>query len=280
MYDYLQKIRRFGTIQLLAVLCLAILPQVSFGQTPTLDNLHLGSNQPQPQCLDFNQDRVCEFIVLANGTMVDNPINQRPIAASTSQPESSPQQGSGQKLLPGGAYDFPKCLGHISDGCENILLSNGTMIKNPRNQSMTIYVQDYPDSEPTVEQGQGQTVEDEAVYDEEAGSSGGGGGGDNHRDDPDCWFEDLYVCDENGKCDTDRIDCITDCENGSTVTTGEKCPGEDDSDRQTNEDQDDNNNGDDRPDDWDEPRELEDDEEIYVGEATQGYEDEEGTIDE
>src|SRR5215207_6035468 len=187
MYDYLQKIRRFGTIQLLAVLCLAILPQVSFGQTPTLDNLHLGSNQPQPQCLDFNQDRVCEFIVLANGTMVDNPINQRPIAASTSQPESSPQQGSGQKLLPGGAYDFPKCLGHISDGCENILLSNGTMIKNPRNQSMTIYVQDYQDSGSPVKQAQGQTVEDEA------GSSGDGSEKDDGDELPDCIYRDEII---------------------------------------------------------------------------------------
>jgi hypothetical protein len=127
-----KKIGVSRVILLLLILSLAIMPQVGFGQIPTLDNLHLSSNQPQPQCLDFNQDT----------TMVENPVDKRSIAASTSQPESSLQQGSGQKLLPGGAYDFPKCLGHIRDGCENILLSNGTMMKKPHNQSMTIYVQE------------------------------------------------------------------------------------------------------------------------------------------
>jgi hypothetical protein len=45
----------------------------------------------------------------------------------------------GQKIVPGDAYDFPKCLGIESKNCENILLSNGTMIKNPRDPSMTIH---------------------------------------------------------------------------------------------------------------------------------------------
>ena len=94
--------------------------------------------------MDFNQDKTCEFIVLVNGTMVENPENQRPIpAALTPQSEHTPRQNSGQKLVPGGAYDFPKCLGHFKDGCKNILLSNGTMIKNPHNQSMAIYVDRY-----------------------------------------------------------------------------------------------------------------------------------------
>jgi hypothetical protein len=97
----LNKIGVSRVILLLLILSLAIMPQVGFGQIPTQDNLHLSSNQPQPQCLDFNQDT----------TMVENPVDKRSIAASTSQPESSLQQGSGQKLLPDGAYDFPKCLG-------------------------------------------------------------------------------------------------------------------------------------------------------------------------
>jgi hypothetical protein len=64
------------------------------------------------------------------------------------------------------------------------------------------------------------------VEEDEAGS----GSGDNPRDDPDCWYGDLYVCDESGNCDTENFDCITDCEDGSSVTTGEECPGDDDSD--------------------------------------------------
>jgi hypothetical protein len=47
----------------------------------------------------------------------------------------------GQKIVPGDAYDFPKCLGLASEGCENLLLADGTMIENPRDPSMTIYTQ-------------------------------------------------------------------------------------------------------------------------------------------
>ena len=62
-----------------------------------------------------------------------------------------------------------------------------------------------------------------------------GDGDDDPRDDPDCWYGDLYVCDESGECDTDRFDCITDCADGSSVTTGEECPEDDDSDRPADE---------------------------------------------
>jgi hypothetical protein len=52
---------------LATILSLAFLPQSGVGQTPTLDKLNLDSIKA-PQCLDFNQDNICEFIVLANGT--------------------------------------------------------------------------------------------------------------------------------------------------------------------------------------------------------------------
>jgi hypothetical protein len=68
----LQKIANWGLISLAIVLSLAILPQASFGQIPTLNKLNLDNNQ-SPQCLDFNQDKTCEFIVLLNGTMIENP---------------------------------------------------------------------------------------------------------------------------------------------------------------------------------------------------------------
>jgi hypothetical protein len=47
-------------------------PQLNLGQTPTLDRLNLENSQ-SAQCLDFNQDKICEYIVLANGTMIKNP---------------------------------------------------------------------------------------------------------------------------------------------------------------------------------------------------------------
>jgi hypothetical protein len=68
----LLKIQGWGVISVVILISLTILPQLGFGQTPTLDKLSLENSQP-PQCLDFNQDTICEFIVLANGTMVKNP---------------------------------------------------------------------------------------------------------------------------------------------------------------------------------------------------------------
>ena len=70
----------------------------------------------------------------------------------------------------------------------------------------------------------------------------GGGSNDDDDDshpqnDPDCWYGGLYVCDdESGECDNDEFDCMTDCADGSIVTTGEECPGNDDSDEPASDD--------------------------------------------
>jgi hypothetical protein len=131
--DRLQKIEVSGSVLLLVILSLAILPQVSFGQTPTLDNLHLSSNEPQPQCLDFNQDRVCEFVVFTNGTMVENPDTVKQITQVQSQviSESTPIEG--------------KCLGKINPRthvCPYMLLDNGTVIDNPNNETLVSVIVD------------------------------------------------------------------------------------------------------------------------------------------
>ena len=49
----------------------------------------------------------------------------------------------------------------------------------------------------------------------------------NWRENPDCWYHGKFVCDDEGKCDSDKFDCWSDCEDGSTATTG-MCPGDDD----------------------------------------------------
>jgi hypothetical protein len=95
------------------------LPQATFGQIPTLDKLNLDSSQ-SPQCLDFNQDKICEFIVLANGTMVENPsLQTTQLEKTVSEPTPKPLQG--------------KCLGLVNSPsfCANILMSDGTVVKNP-----------------------------------------------------------------------------------------------------------------------------------------------------
>jgi hypothetical protein len=114
------------------VLSSAILPQSGFGQIPTLDKLNLDSNQ-SPQCLDFNQDKICEFIVLANGTMVENPnIVEQTTQVTNSNPDPTPTPAPVKAPVKG------KCLGMANTGyfCENVLLANGTMVKNPNNPSL------------------------------------------------------------------------------------------------------------------------------------------------
>ena len=128
------------------------------------------------------------------------------------------------------------------------MLADGKMIENPIDPSMTIYNQEkldpnayenpdyyyyYSDSEVARSEEVGETdevLQEDLVgdADEEGGDSDEGD--DNPRDDPDCWHGDIYVCDENGNCDSDNFDCKTDCADGSSVTTGELCPGNDDSD--------------------------------------------------
>jgi hypothetical protein len=44
-----------------------LVPVYGYSQGPTATLL------TQQQCLDFNQDKICEYVVLANGTMVANP---------------------------------------------------------------------------------------------------------------------------------------------------------------------------------------------------------------
>jgi hypothetical protein len=51
----------------------------------------------------------------------------------------------------------------------------------------------------------------------------------NWRDDPDCWYFGLYVCNGKGECDNDNFDCVSTCDDGTERTTGQ-CPGDDEKD--------------------------------------------------
>ena len=49
----------------------------------------------------------------------------------------------------------------------------------------------------------------------------------NWRENPDCWYHGKFVCNGKGECDSDKFDCLSDCKDGSTATTG-MCPDDDD----------------------------------------------------
>jgi hypothetical protein len=102
------------------VLSLAILSQSGFGQIPTLDKPNLDNNQ-SPQCLDFNQDKICEFIVLTNGTMIENPDRAEQVTQSKGQSVSSePVSVQGT------------CLGFQTspEFCRFLMMPNGEAVPN------------------------------------------------------------------------------------------------------------------------------------------------------
>jgi hypothetical protein len=49
----------------------------------------------------------------------------------------------------------------------------------------------------------------------------------NPRNDLNCYTEGLFVCNESGECDNIKFDCLTECDDGITRTTG-MCPDDDD----------------------------------------------------
>jgi hypothetical protein len=70
-----------------------------------------------------------------------------------------------------------------------------------------------------------------------------------------CNYHGLDVCDSNGDCDSERFDCLSDCKDGSSATTGQ-CPHDD-----RHRDRDDDDRNADREHDEDEEDEEEEEEE-------------------
>jgi hypothetical protein len=116
-------------------------------------------------------------------------------------------------------YDIPKqgyyCLDFDGDYICDIDFNNGKMI---------IYGASDTQEDPSATNE--QNLEEDAVDERPSRDGNNDNGKDNPRDDPDCWYYDIYVCDESGECDSENVDCYTDCDNGPDVITGEPCRGE------------------------------------------------------
>ena len=66
----MQRFPPFPIVGILLLSLFAIGGTDSLAQSPSATLL---IETPRPQCLDFNQDKICEYVVLTNGTMVANP---------------------------------------------------------------------------------------------------------------------------------------------------------------------------------------------------------------
>jgi hypothetical protein len=187
-----------GLIALVAVFSMTI-PTYAYGQSqiaalppavgPTTTSSS-PSTMPTAQCIDFNSDGVCEYVLLANGTLISNPL---------------------------------------------------LYVKQGQSVNPLVHQQQHPINPMT------QLVERQKIIIQQekarADDNDDNDNDDDHRGDPDCWYGNLFVCDKNGDCDSDRFDCITDCPDGSSVTTGEDCPDEDDDSDEPADDTDDSDNG-------------------------------------
>ncbi|HEU4443172.1 MAG TPA: hypothetical protein VFR94_00700 [Nitrososphaeraceae archaeon] len=235
------KIDVLGVISVIIILSFAILPQLTFGQTPTLDKLSIENSQ-SPQCLDFNQDTICEFMVIANGTMVKNPsldgqttltpaanltvtattpeTNPKPIlppplltivtpqsprsysAPSTNLQSFVPEQTPTYSITEG------KCLGMGVNYCRNLVMPDYSVVPNPN-----------------FIPGQQQQVQTQTVEEEPADSGSGSGSGRPPSDNPYC---DLVRDDYQGDCfdrrDYDQETGLYPCRDGSDVKDWRDCP--------------------------------------------------------
>ncbi|MDF3032909.1 MAG: hypothetical protein K0R91_743 [Nitrososphaeraceae archaeon] len=89
----MSRAQEWAVILLVTILFLAVsFPQgfaAAFGQIATLAPgvAPPPSTSPTttPQCVDFTQDGICEFIVLVNGTMIKNP-NPNPVPIPAASP--------------------------------------------------------------------------------------------------------------------------------------------------------------------------------------------------
>ena len=247
------KLQGLGVILVGIILSLTTnFAQLSFGQIPTLDKLNLEGNL-SPQCLDFNQDGICEYMLLANGTMVKNPD----ISSSSGSSAGSPNLNSFVAGLPQQtSQTYGKCMGFGYNYCKNLLMPNGSMVPNPN------FV------EPTYEElgiGSGSQVQTQTVEDEE---------GNDKKSGDDCWDDGEFI--GKDKCDTHGLPICSEVSDGRACFDDLDSPQPDDEDDKgytTREYEGEDWSGEGYY--WDE--EVEDEEPEY--EVEEGYEDD-GYIDE
>jgi hypothetical protein len=173
MIYLIPKGKIFGLALLITILSLAAFPQYGFSQIPTLDKLNLEAGQ-SPQCLDFNQDKICEYIVLLNGTMVKNPDATGSQSLSSFVAKNSDATGSQSTVSwtdpkTGVVYDIPAqgeyCLDFNGDYICDIDFLNGKMIVyNATNQSQATTIEDEAGGDGSGDDGSGSGSEGGKTY--------------------------------------------------------------------------------------------------------------------
>lgn len=163
---------------------------------PTLDKLNIENGEQRQQCLDFNKDKICEFIVLANGTTVKNPLDN---TATTTK--ATPIEG--------------KCLGLQTNYCKNLLLEDGSVVANP-NFIEGALVESSPYAGSTQPGGSKNNnnddrndEDDNEDNDNEEAAADSDIDNDSNDNGNDCQSQDDF-CDNDEGCESESVDCIDD----------------------------------------------------------------------
>jgi hypothetical protein len=226
------------TIVIVAALLLAGMAAPAFGQVAQPQQLP--DTTIPTQCIDLNQDRICEAVVLMNGTLINF---TKPSIVQTPTPEQTETQ----------SQTMGKCHGfqNTPTFCKDLLMPNGEVVQNKTwtYGCNTGFYEAGPVCSPMlptspVKETQAQTVKPEPEVDEAVGSSDGGNGDSVNpycdKVDPtvDCWDRKDYY--QGGPHNG-----LYPCNDGSNREDWRDCPDASDYDYESN---DDNNNDEDNED--------------------------------
>lgn len=196
---------------LVLIVCL-IIPATAYSQIADLNKVSASSPTPiqtpvSTQCLDFNQDRICESIVLANGTIIKNP--DLPVTEPVINNNTNSNSTVAKPLN-------SAATGPCSGGVEYRL---GTEVFcTPEEYKEASQIQ-YEQQEEEREEECEQSAACQALFNDEGPGEPWNEPGEGERNDNDededlpqeggCQEEDDY-CDRDENCQSPRVDCIDD----------------------------------------------------------------------
>jgi hypothetical protein len=182
-----------------------MIPVTAYSQISEPNNVSTPPQVQSTQCLDFNQDGICEYIILANGTQLENPKQKQ-----VEQVEIRPGEKLWQRELDGKIYTDITAYRHALEAKEEAEAEEfdekwdeDDDSNNNDNDNDDKGDEDSDDGEDEdIVYCEGQRVPDgaDSCYDQYDFEEGDGSGCDDNDD----------YCNEEDECGRSDVDCIDD----------------------------------------------------------------------
>ena len=175
----------------------------AYSQVAELNNIST-STQTQTQtpvstqCLDFNQDGICEYIILANGTQVANPMSQKTVVVQNST-DTDDGTKLWQRKLDGKVYTDITAYRHALEAKEDEESERWDEDEDD-NDDKGDEEDDNDDEDIVYCEGQRVPEGADSCYDQYDFEEGDGSGCDDNDD----------YCNEEDECGRSDVDCIDD----------------------------------------------------------------------